>query len=151
MLAVRRKFLRQNRDIARINSTQSLRIRSLENECARMLSENLDLRGQVLRLEAELQEDRSRRIAEHALEIKEKMEAQLVEWGTMLASLGNEPMPKNRSPRASKKARLEPTSGRLSSPRYRRRNTEELESAAQQEGRLAPLWENRSCPRETLK
>lgn len=116
-----------------------------------MLSENLHLRGQVLRLETELQEDRNQRIAEHALEIKEKMEAQLVEWGAMLATLGNEPMPKNRSPRASKKARLEPTSGRLSSPRYRRRNTEELESAALQEGRLAPLWENRSCPRETLK
>ena len=49
--------MRQNREIARINSNQSVRIRSLENECARLLSENLELRSQVLRLEKELQDD----------------------------------------------------------------------------------------------
>ncbi|KAI1855297.1 hypothetical protein JX266_000162 [Neoarthrinium moseri] len=147
---LRRRFLRQNRDIARTNSTQSLRIRSLENECARMLSENLELRGQILRLETELRESRAQRIADHALEIKEKMEAQLLEWGSMLASLGHEPIPKNRSPRAAKKMRMSPGMGLASSPRLRRRNTSELEAAALQEGRLAPLWENKSCPRETL-
>ncbi|KAK7753538.1 hypothetical protein SLS62_004396 [Diatrype stigma] len=82
---LRRKFLRQNRDIARINSTQSLRIRSLENECARMLSENLDLRGQILRLETELQDNRAQRVADHALAIKEKMEAQLLDREEILA------------------------------------------------------------------
>ncbi|KAK7980133.1 hypothetical protein PG989_012590 [Apiospora arundinis] len=147
---LRRKFLRQNRDIARINSTQSLRIRGLENECARMLSENLDLRGQILRLETELSESRAQRIADHAMEIKEKMEAQLLEWGSMLASLGHEPMPKHHSPRLSKKAKTRSSININSSPRWRRRNTEEMEWAAQQEGRLPPLWENKSCPRETL-
>ncbi|KAK8134722.1 hypothetical protein PG984_006734 [Apiospora sp. TS-2023a] len=147
---LRRKFLRQNRDIARINSTQSLRIRGLENECARMLSENLDLRGQILRLETELSESRAQRIADHALEIKEKMEAQLLEWGTMLASLGHEPIPRHQSPRLPKKAKTRSSIGMCSSPRWRRRNTEEMEWAAQQEGRLPPLWENKSCPRETL-
>ncbi|KAK7978330.1 hypothetical protein PG988_005820 [Apiospora saccharicola] len=147
---LRRKFLRQNRDIARINSTQSLRIRGLENECARMLSENLDLRGQILRLETELSESRAQRIADHALEIKEKMEAQLLEWGTMLASLGHEPIPRHQSPRLPKKAKTRSSIGMCSSPRWRRRNTEEMEWAAQQEGRLPPLWENKYCPRETL-
>ncbi|KAH6657668.1 hypothetical protein BKA67DRAFT_655918 [Truncatella angustata] len=149
---LRRKFLRQNRDIARINSTQSLRIRGLENECARMLSENLELRSQILRLETELQESRAQRIADHALEIKEKMEAQLLEWGTMLASLGHEPIPKHRSPRATKKARRDPSLGLAGagSPRFRRRNTSELEAAAINEGRLAPLWEDRPYQRETL-
>ncbi|ORY64408.1 uncharacterized protein BCR38DRAFT_409777 [Pseudomassariella vexata] len=147
---LRRKFLRQNRDIARVNSTQSLRIRSLENECARMLSENLDLRGQVLRLETELQESRAQRIADHALEIKEKMEAQLLEWGSMLASLGHEPIPKNRSPRISKKAKTRSSLGPTSPSQWRRRDTRESEAAAAQEGRLPPLWENRPCPRETL-
>ncbi|ETS79561.1 hypothetical protein PFICI_09414 [Pestalotiopsis fici W106-1] len=152
MEILRRKFLRQNRDIARVNSTQSLRIRSLENECARMLSENLELRGQILRLETEIQESRAQRIADHALEIKEKMEAQLLEWGSMLASLGHEPLPRNRSPRANKRLRRDPSLGLAGagSPRFRRRNTSELEAAALQEGRLPPLWENRPCPRETL-
>lgn len=151
--SVRRKFLRQNRDIARINSTQSLRIRSLENECARMLSENLELRSQILRLETQIQESRAQRIADHALEIKEKMEAQLLEWGSMLASLGHEPLPKHRSPRATKKARRDPSMGIAGScsPRFRRRNTNELEAAAMNEGRLPPLWEDKPCPRATLK
>ncbi len=76
---MRRKFLRHNRDIARVNSNQSLRIRALENECARLLSENLDLRGQVMRLEKDLEDNSTQRIADHALEIKAKLEAQLIE------------------------------------------------------------------------
>ncbi|KAI1376180.1 hypothetical protein F4677DRAFT_99323 [Hypoxylon crocopeplum] len=151
---LRRKFLRQNRDIARINSTQSLKIRSLENECVRLLSENLDLRGQVLRLNTELEESRAQRIADHALEIREKMEAQLAEWGTMLASLGHEPIPKSRSPREPKKAKHRSSIGRTSMSEWKRRDTmssmKDLEAAALQEGRLAPIWENKSYPRETL-
>ncbi|KAI0025692.1 hypothetical protein F4780DRAFT_719556 [Xylariomycetidae sp. FL0641] len=150
---LRRKFLRQNRDIARVNSTQSLKIRSLENECARMLSENLDLRSQIIRLESELQDSRAQRIADHALEIKERMEAQLMEWGDMLAGLGHEPVPRNRSPRASKRARRT-SLGRPSLMEWRRRDTmsspRDLELAAMREGRLPPLWENKSYPRETL-
>ncbi|KAI0479054.1 hypothetical protein GGR56DRAFT_690226 [Xylariaceae sp. FL0804] len=150
---LRRRFLRQNRDIARSNQTQSLKIRSLDNECARMLSENLELRGQILRLEAELRESRAQRIADHALEIREKMEAQLVEWGAMLASLGHEPIPKSRSPRATKKAKRS-SLGRIGMTQWRRRETmgsmQDLEDAAAQEGRLPPLWEEKTYPRETL-
>ncbi|KAI0882469.1 uncharacterized protein GGS22DRAFT_195750 [Annulohypoxylon maeteangense] len=153
---LRRKFLRQNRDIARVNSTQSLKIRSLENECVRLLSENLDLRGQVLRLQTELEDSKAQKIADHALEIKEKMEAQLAEWGTMLAGLGHEPIPKSRSPRESKKAKHRSSIGRMSMSEWKRRDTmnsssmKDLEAAAAQEGRLAPIWENKPCPRETL-
>ncbi|RYP20389.1 hypothetical protein DL767_009462 [Monosporascus sp. MG133] len=146
---LRRRFLRQNRDIARINSTQSLRIRSLENECARMLSENLELRGHILRLETELQDSRAQRIADHALEIKEKMEAQLVEWGAMLAGLGHEPVPRSRSPRVAKKARTTSSLGRASC-QWKRRDSIDLEALALQEGRLPPIWETKSYPRETL-
>ncbi|KAI8624031.1 hypothetical protein F5Y19DRAFT_456205 [Xylariaceae sp. FL1651] len=152
---LRRKFLRQNKDIARTNSTQSLKIRSLENECARLLSENLELRGHVLRLETELKGSHAQRVADHALQIKEKMEAQLVEWGTMLASLGHEPVPKNRSPRALKKPKIQRSSiGRPGMLEWRRRETmssmQDLEVAALQEGRLPPLWENKTYPRKTL-
>ncbi|KAI1269492.1 hypothetical protein F5Y18DRAFT_100449 [Xylariaceae sp. FL1019] len=153
---LRRKFLRQNRDIARTNSTQSLKIRSLENECARLLSENLELRGQVLHLQTELKGSHAQRVANHALQIKEKMEAQLVEWGAMLAGLGLEPIPRNRSPRALKKQKIQRNSlTRPGMSDWRRRETmssmQDLEAAALQEGRLPPLWENKSYPRETLK
>ncbi|KAI2465701.1 hypothetical protein F4781DRAFT_408276 [Annulohypoxylon bovei var. microspora] len=151
---LRRKFLRQNRDIARVNSTQSLKIRSLENECVRLLSENLDLRGQVLRLQTELEDSNAQKIADHALEIKAKMEAQLAEWGTMLAGLGHEPIPKSRSPREPKKAKHRSSIGRMSMSEWKRRDTmssmKDLEAAAAQEGRLPPIWENKPCPRETL-
>ncbi|KAI0200628.1 hypothetical protein F4808DRAFT_460732 [Astrocystis sublimbata] len=152
---LRRRFLRQNRDIARTNSTQSLKIRSLENECARLLSENLQLRSDVLRLESELKGSQAHRVAEHALQIKEKMESQLVEWGAMLAGLGHEPLPRNHSPRAVKKPRIERDSvGRARTSDWRRRETLssmlDLEAAALQEGRLPPLWENKTYPRETL-
>lgn len=151
---LRRKFLRQNRDIARVNSTQSLKIRSLENECVRLLSENLDLRGQILRLQTELEDNKAQRIADHALDIKEKMEAQLAEWGAMLAGLGHEPTPKSRSPRSAKKAKHRSSIGRTSMSEWKRRDTmssmQDLEAAAAQEGRLPPIWENKPCPRETL-
>lgn len=151
---MRRKFLRQNRDIARVNSTQSLKIRSLENECVRLLSENLDLRGQVLRLQTELEDSRAQRIADHALEIKEKMEAQLAEWGAMLAGLGHEPAPRVRSPRSPKRAKRS-SIGRVSMSEWKRRDTmssmKDLEAAAAQDGRLPPIWENKACPRETLR
>ncbi|KAI0418716.1 hypothetical protein F5X98DRAFT_337075 [Xylaria grammica] len=152
---LRRKFVRQNRDIARINSTQSLKIRSLENECARLLSENLQLRSDLLRLKTELEGSHAQRVADHALQIKEKMEAQLIEWGAMLAGLGHEPLPRDVSPRALKKPRIQRNSiGRPRSSDWRRRETmgskEDLEAAALQEGRLPPLWENKTYPRETL-
>lgn len=147
--------MRQNRDIARTNSTQSLKIRTLENECVRLLSENLDLRGQVLRLQTEIEDNRAQKIADHALEIKEKMEAQLAEWGSMLASLGHEPIPKSRSPRQPKKAKHRSSIGRVSMSEWKRRDTmssmKDLEAAAAQEGRLPPIWENKTCPRETLR
>ncbi|OTB04305.1 hypothetical protein M426DRAFT_320894 [Hypoxylon sp. CI-4A] len=150
---LRRKFLRQNRDIARVNSTQSLKIRGLENECVRLVSENLDLRGQILRLQTELEDSQAQRIADHALEIKNKMEAQLAEWGTMLASLGHEPVSKVRSPREPKRAKRS-SIGRISMSEWKRRETissmKDLEAAALQEGRMPPIFEDRTCPRETL-
>ncbi|KAM7220469.1 hypothetical protein V8F06_004058 [Rhypophila decipiens] len=147
---LRRRFLRQNRDIAKINSVQSLKIRGLENECARLLSENLDLKGQVIRLEKEVEQNSAQRIADHALEIKAKMEAQLQEWGAMLAGLGVEPPAKRRSleKRKSPKPRL---SGSRSPPQRRRRNTGAgLDALAAQEGRLPPIYEHKSYPRATM-
>ncbi|KAF2227243.1 hypothetical protein BDZ85DRAFT_1019 [Elsinoe ampelina] len=52
--ALKRRFIRQNRDLARINTHQSLRIRALEVEQSRLQSENLALREDIIRLQNQL-------------------------------------------------------------------------------------------------
>jgi hypothetical protein len=149
-LLVRRKFLRQNRDIAKINSDQSQKIRRLENDCARLLSENLDLRGQILRLEKQIEDNNGRRIADHALEVKAKLEAQLSEFAALLGSLGEEAPAKRHSSEERILARSRRSMAR-SPPQRRRRNTMDLEALAEQEGRLPPIFENKQYARATMK
>ncbi|KAK3904605.1 hypothetical protein C8A05DRAFT_13532 [Staphylotrichum tortipilum] len=147
---LRRKFLRQNRDIAKINSDQSLKIRRLENDCARLLSENLDLRGQILRLEKQLEDSSARRIADQALEVKAKLEAQLSEFAALLGGLGVEPPAKRRSSEERILAKNRRSIAR-SPPQRRRRDTGiDAEALAEQEGRLPPIYENKSYPRATM-
>ncbi len=148
---MRRKFLRQNRDIARVNSTQSLRIRCLENECARLLSENLDLRGQILRLENELEDSSTARIADHALEVKAKLEAQLIEWGSLLAGLGLEPPKKRHSTAGRRTSKPRLSLGRSPSQRWSRKPAKDIEALAAEESRLPPIYENKTYPRQTLR
>ncbi|KAK0386350.1 hypothetical protein NLU13_6187 [Sarocladium strictum] len=144
---LRRKLLRQNRDLAKSNNIRALRIRELENECSLMLSENLELRGRILELETQVEDNEARRIADHALSIKEKLEAQLTEWGTMLAGLGLEPPPKRHSPRARKsiiKQRMSFHSNRPS-PSQRR-----LRDIAREVEELGHISENKSYPRKSM-
>lgn len=147
---LRRKFLRQNREIAKLNSKQSQRIRELENEYARLLSENLDLSSQVWRLQKELESNSSQRIADHALEVKAKMEAQLAELGSLLAGFGLEPPTKRRSPPARKATDAKHGLSRSPPQRKLRDVAKDSEELAMQEGRLPPISENKRYPRETL-
>lgn len=113
-----------------------------------MLSENLELRGKILELETQVEDNEARRIADHALSIKDKLEAQLTEWGTMLAGLGLEPPPKRHSPRARKsiiKQRMSFHSNRPS-PSSRR-----LRDIARDVEELGHISENKSCPRQSMK
>ncbi|KAH6885779.1 hypothetical protein B0T10DRAFT_550310 [Thelonectria olida] len=143
---LRKKLLRQNRDLAKSNNVRALRIRELENDCAYMLSENLGLRSRILELEKELEDNDTRRIADHALVIKEKLESQLTEWGTLLAGLGLEPPMKRHSPRIRKstKSRISFSSARPS-PSQRR-----LRDVARDIEELGHISEQRSYPRMSL-
>ena len=137
--------MRQNRDIARANSTQSLRIRALENEVAKLLSDNLDLRGHILRLQNELENGKAQRTAAHAQHIKSQLEGKLKEIGALLGGLGQTPasLPKGKTARASPST--SPT----------QKNWKNLcslsEAMAGQEGRLPPILENKQYPRKTLE
>ncbi|KAK7429588.1 hypothetical protein QQZ08_003968 [Neonectria magnoliae] len=145
--AVRKKLMRQNRDLAKSNNVRALRIRELENDCACMLSENLELRGRILELEKELEDNDTRRIADHALAIKEKLESQLTEWGALLAGLGVEPPTKRHSPqvmRRTAKPRLSFSSQRPS-PSQRR-----LRDIARDIEELGHISETKSYPRMSM-
>ncbi|RSL67829.1 hypothetical protein CEP53_002838 [Fusarium sp. AF-6] len=144
---LRKKLLRQNRDLAKSNNIRALRIRELENDCACMLSENLELRGRILELEKELEDNDARRIADHALAIKAKLESQLTEWGTLLAGLGLEPPMKRHSPRPRKsqqKPRLSFSSARPS-PSQRR-----LRDIAREIEELGHIQETKAYPRQSM-
>lgn len=153
---MRRKFLRQNRDIARVNSAQSLRIRSLESECGRLLSENLTLNGRILELESELEDSKgAQRIADHALEIKAKMEAQLIEWGAMLAGLGLERPSKRQaltSPGGTRITRRRTSVSRSPVAKRRPRDSRSSEEvAALLEGRMPTIQEDKTFSRRTMR
>jgi Shugoshin N-terminal coiled-coil region len=137
--------MRQNRDIARANSTQSLRIRALENEVAKLLSDNLDLRSHILRLQNELENGKAQKAAAHAQLIKSQLENKMKEISELLGELGQTPatQPKVKTTRAS------------SSPSPAQKNWENMcslgEAMAGQEGRLPPILEDKQYPRKTLE
>ena len=141
--------MRQNRDIARANSAQSLRIRNLENETSRLLAENLNFREQVLQLQNELQNGKSQRLADHTGAIKLQLEEKLLEIGALLAGLGGTSALKRQPARVRKVSRASPRK----SPNERTwKNLCTLsEAVASQEGRLSPILENKSYPWKTLE
>jgi hypothetical protein len=141
--------MRQNRDIARANSTQSLRIRNLENETSRLLAENLGLREQILRLQTELENGRAQRIADHTGVVKSQLEAKLLEINALITGLGDESAPKKKSSRVGKITRTSPNT----SPDQKDwKNMCTLsEAVSGQEGRLPPILENKLFPRRTLE
>ena len=145
---VKRKFMRQNRDIARANSTQSLRIRNLENETSRLLAENLGLREQILRLQNELENGQSKRVADHTADVKSQLEAKLFELGALITGLGDDPKQKE----AAKTGQLMRKSPSRSPVQKNWKNMCTLsEAVTGQEGRLSPILENKTYPRKTLE
>ncbi|KAF7552979.1 hypothetical protein G7046_g7234 [Stylonectria norvegica] len=144
---LRKKLLRQNRDLAKSNNVRALRIRELENDCACMLSENLELRSRILELEREAEDNDSQRIADHALAIKHKLEAQLTEWGTLLAGLGLEPPMKRHSPRIRKSAKQQRTSFSSVRPSPSQRRLRDIARDIEELGHIS---ENKSYPRMSM-
>lgn len=145
---VKRKFMRQNRDIARANSTQSLRIRNLENETSRLLADNLGLREQIIKLQREIDEGKAQRIADHAIDIRSQLEAKLLELGSLISGLGSD-APKVQFPKAGKSTRASLSK----SPDQRNwKNMCTLSEAVHnQDGRLPAILENKTYPRRTLE
>ncbi|KAK2032186.1 shugoshin [Colletotrichum zoysiae] len=148
---LRRKLLRQNRDLAKANAIHLARIKNLEADFSRCLSDNIELNGRIIGLEKELENSNARRIADHALDIRSRLETQLMDCMSLIASLGQEPPTKRHaSPRGRRISRASLSHRSPPQRRPPREPTKDTEARALQEGRLPPIAENKSYPRATL-
>lgn len=131
LCVVRRKYLRQNKDIARVNSNQAVRIRNLELEISRLLAENLELRGQIIRQDHAPQ--RNKEFVDHVGGIRSQLEAKLREITDMVQTLDRPTRPRrtsiNHDPRAK--------------PRTTDERQQLMEALQQQEGRLPGIPEDK--------
>lgn len=87
---MKRRFVRQNREIARANSIQSVRIKTLEADVAQLLAENVSLREEIISLNHELEKYQgSERIDNSINSVKAALEAKLAEVSSIVSGLGN--------------------------------------------------------------
>ena len=86
---VKRRFIRQNRDLAKANSTQSLRIRSLELENSRLLGDNLQLRERNLQLQRLCENTRARASGEAIRKIRDELQAKFSELSGFVVGLAD--------------------------------------------------------------
>ena len=163
---MKRRFVRQNREIARYavpvacvtsayryraNSTQSLRIRNLESEVSRLLSENVSLREQVIKLHYEVEKSTSKSLREGMDSVKSKLEAKLTELGGLIRELG-EVQNGAENQRPAKRKSLSRSSPERSPDQKNWKNVLTLsEVTGGADGRLPPIVEGKYFPRRTME
>ena len=153
---VKRRFTRQNRDLARTNSAQSLRIRNLETEISRLLSENISLREAAIASQKESERWRAQYgLGDEVRCLKEKLERKLSEVGVLVDELGG--LPEKVAERRQRRKSSHGILGEARSPAEKDwRNRQTLAgvltgSMVEQEGRLPPIVEDKLYPRRTLE
>ncbi|CAG7919974.1 unnamed protein product [Penicillium olsonii] len=140
--ALKRRFVRQNREIARVNSMQSLRIRSLESEVSHLLSENVSLRKQVINLTQETERLEAGKMLHSGIyDIKSKLDAKLAELSSLATDLGSLP---RRVGKLCDEQPQRPKQAPESRPR-----TDDL--FGPDDGRLPAIVEDKYYPRRTLE
>ncbi|OSS51618.1 hypothetical protein B5807_03874 [Epicoccum nigrum] len=104
---VKRRFLRQNRELAKTNSQQSMRIRTLESDCSRLLAENLALRERAMHLQHTVDKHANSLSFENIDAVRSQLEAKMQEVAGLVASLG-QPKQMERRRRSQPLARHRP-------------------------------------------
>ncbi|KAL8735266.1 MAG: hypothetical protein Q9181_002878 [Wetmoreana brouardii] len=145
--ALRRRFLRQNRELAKTTGEQSIKIRNLESELARLLSENIVLREQVIKLQFEVDNNAG---LDGITAVKGKLEAKLVELGGLVEELGavQQSAEDRRALRRGSGAKASPK--RSPGQKDWRNGANISEVMAGADGRLPPIVEGKYYPRRTL-
>ncbi|KAL1612473.1 hypothetical protein SLS60_000700 [Paraconiothyrium brasiliense] len=86
--AIKRKFLRTNRELAKINSQQQVHIRQLENDRSRLVAENCSLAQQVLHLQNTIETQPHAPSFSTIDILKNQLEIKIQELGGLVAGLG---------------------------------------------------------------
>lgn len=137
-------------DERRANSTQSLRIRNLESEVTRLLSENVSLREQVIKLHHEAEKVTGRAVLEGIGTVKSKLEAKLAEFGGLVQELEN--VQKNIDSQRGQRRSMNRRSPKRSPDQKNWKNTLTLsEVTGGTDGRLPPIVEDKYYPRRTME
>ncbi|KAF3492070.1 shugoshin C terminal domain-containing protein [Arthroderma uncinatum] len=90
--SLKRRFIRQNREIARANSVQSIRIRTLEAEVSHLLAENVTLREGIISANHELERYRTGTHFENRINtLRERFESGLGELSALVKDLNKLP------------------------------------------------------------
>ncbi|KAI9711432.1 MAG: hypothetical protein M1812_007177 [Candelaria pacifica] len=149
--ALKRRFVRQNRDLAKSNSTQSLRIRTLEAETSRLLSDNISLRAQLIKLQTEVDTQRTRYVVDEVGTIKEKLEQKVKELGGFVLELGGLQTRVQNHGELQRGSRGGRASPQRSPDQKNWKNAFTLsEVTGGQDGRLPAIVEDKAYPRLTL-
>lgn len=149
---LKRRFVRQNREIARVNSIQSLRIRTLESDVSNLLAENVSLREQVIMLSQELERiESAKSLHDGVYDIKTRLNNKLAELGNLVNELGALP----RRLGKSYDDRLGAGGlGQLELSRSEsiiRKPDPEINLICKKQGGLPVILEDKCYPRETLE
>ncbi|KAJ6088280.1 hypothetical protein N7486_009541 [Penicillium sp. IBT 16267x] len=141
--ALKRRFVRQNKEIARVNSMQSLRIRSLESEVAHLLAENVSLRQQVINVTQETERlEAAKMLHAGVYEIKSRLDAKLTELNELASELGMLPR------KAGKLDKSVPDRPKAAGSRPQ---ATDLDYPGAEDGRLPAILEDKCYPRKSLK
>ncbi|KAK4610653.1 Shugoshin [Fulvia fulva] len=138
--ALKRRFIRQNRELAKNNSSQSLRIRSLELEVSKLLGDNLDLREQVLSLQNEVHSARRQAGSEAMRRMKSDLQMKLAELSGLVEGFGAEE--EDERPVVQKE--------RILSPSQRQYRERQPLAELMQDAVMPTIVEDKHFPRRTL-
>ena len=136
----------------RANSTQSLKIRTLETETSQLLSENIDLREQIIRLQAGLVGNSSLQIYDEVDGVRARLDEKVRELGSIINELGLLRLPKCSKVSTPKiHGSTAGSPGQLLRARAWKNGFRLSEVCRNQEGRLAPIAEDKPSSKRTLR
>lgn len=137
---VKRRFIRQNRELAKNNSSQSLRIRNLELEVSKLLSDNLDLREQVLSLQNEVENARRQASGDAIRQMKQDLRTKIAELSGLVDGMDED----------TQEERMVPDKERILSPSRQQYRERQPLAELLQDAVMPTISEDKQFPRRTL-
>lgn len=138
---MKRRWLKQNRELAKFNQNQAIKLRALDSELANLRTENLELREQKILLENQQARDRRRFSVEPIDRLKKQLDSKVSELQELLSGLGSVRDAFAKSPPRDR--RRSTNSPPLNSGQRRWKNSLSLSDIANGlEGHLDPILED---------